>query len=95
MGERMRDLKVFYKLLEDPGDKISSCVSFHFEICEYMYQNDLDIPKEWEYKHGLGFGAQDEMYLDLFQASTEIDLIKMGNLLSRYARALKLKYGWY
>ena len=93
MGERMRDLKNFYKCLEDSSDKYSSCVGFHFEICQYMYENDYNIPKEWEYGHGLGFGGQDEIYLELFQASTEIDLIKMGNLLSRYAQALKYKKG--
>lgn len=64
-----------------------------FECAGWMHWRGLDIPKEWEYRPGLGGDGREEdnYFYELFEICSDQELLQIGNLLFRYCQYLKFK----
>jgi hypothetical protein len=98
MNKAIKELVMFDDLRYDPW---GTAMSHHFAICEVLYHDDIHVPSEWEYRHGMGHDqldqdidgedctAMDYVYMLSNGTVTHDDLIHAGNVLSRYERLLE------
>ena len=86
-------IKVFkseYRLI--CTDTWGNAMDAWFEAAGQMNKRALPIPKEWEYKAGLGNGTDTESYwFEMFENLTDTELINIGNFLFRYCQFLRFK----
>ena len=86
----LKQFKEEFRLMCD--DTWGDALDASFECAGHMYKRGIDIPYEWKYSHGLGYGAfEQSWWYDFFDESTNEELIKIGNFLFRYCKYLKFK----
>ena len=64
-----------------------------FECAGWINWRGIPTPKEWEYSPGLGGDGREEdnYFYELFESSSDEELIAIGNFLFRYCQYLKFK----
>jgi len=73
------DLLNEFNMYED-GDMCGSVVSCLFDVCAFLYQNDVNIPEEWKYRPGASGDPQVETFDFIEQYPLE-DVLNFGHHL--------------
>lgn len=74
----------------DNGDAWGRCMTWWFALADYMYDHDMVIPDEWEFRHGLSSDVDSFEYSLLDEEGmTASECRRFGNALSRLARRIK------
>lgn len=79
-------------------DPFGTCLGWHFPIADLLTDRNPDmVPASWEFRQALGGSdSEDYRYQDLvdwldYEMVTVDDLVKIGNILSRYVRILHMQ----
>jgi hypothetical protein len=84
------DLKNEIRLDDITYDPWGTAMSWHFTLCDVLcWERNADIPQHWGFKSGISADDEDFNY-DFLKQFKDEDLIKFGNLLSRYTAKLEL-----
>ena len=93
----LKDLKTeFHNFSDHNYDPWGAGMDIFFQLAEFMYKTNIDIPSEWDYKPSPlmtnDFTDQDyeeNYYFELFRNTSENDLKKLGEILYKYTGILK------
>lgn len=95
MDYTYKDLKSEYKMFEDSGDKWGSALGAHFDLCaelDHRAERDgVEAMRSWQYRAPATLDdhrEKDSYYYDLYIGTSSADLVKFGDLLSRYTEKL-------
>ena len=85
------DLKSEIRIDDIKHDPWGTAISWHFVLCDQLaYRDEIAPLHKWQYRPGGGNWTdprQDDDYQhELFDQCSTSDLVKFGELLSRYTR---------
>jgi len=91
IGKGAYAMKADFKMSFD-DDAWGHTMNWLFHIADELYHNrETPVPEAWRFRPSpLGpINEPDEWETTIVQAATDEELVSFGNLLNRYARALK------
>lgn len=86
------DAKREFKFMRDPGDPWGSAMQWWFAVAESLtFTHGSDVPAHWEFRPSpiQTETDQDSLEAEFCDNADPDDLERFGNLLCRYADALK------
>lgn len=89
-----QNLKAEMAVSAGDGDPWGWCMAWWFAIAGTLYDRGEDIPREWQYGPGARQGPEPDSFEETAIRDLEISspaLIRMGNVLTRYASWCKFK----
>lgn len=83
------DLKAEFKMFAD-GDLWGQTMNWWFSLAATLvFDRGADCPSEWQYRAPAGDDrSEDDYAVDILKQAATDDLLKFGQLLSRYANFL-------
>lgn len=85
----LKEFKNEFRLVCD--DTWSTAMEAWFECAGRLYLNDIMMPTNWEYRPSAYPCDNESYWYELFDKSTNKDLMAIGKLLFRYCQYLKYK----
>ena len=85
------DLKDLYRLLGDDGDCWGTALSAWFNVADYLYATNGDVPEHWGFRPGaMGCSVDpDDVWFPTFEDTQTETLERWGDVLMRYCRMLR------
>ena len=84
-----QDLKAEYRLEHDHGDRWGSVMGAWFDVASLLHNRGANIPADWCYRPGACDPQEVSSWHEHWDCANDYDLTKFGNLLARYAGALR------
>lgn len=92
-----------FRVAFDGADPWGSSMGWFFAVAETLWHRSAaDIPAEWQFGHGMGCDGSSDDYpdavvMEMYDSGqvSDADLVRFGNVLSRYTdllRAAELDY---
>lgn len=79
-----------FRLMFDAGDPWGDTMSAWFSTAAELYNRGATIPDEWSYKPGACVEQEvDDIWSELFEHAEDVDILKFGRMLSKYAYVLR------
>lgn len=74
------DLLNEFNMYSEPGDYWGSVMSALFDVCAFLYQNEVSIPSDWEYRVSNSGDPQVETH-DYIEHYPLEDVLNFGHFL--------------